>query len=324
MHLRRNTQNLIYWKYLYYPDLIFYNFLKNTNLCIIAHDQVSELNNLVVDGGPVPLLDDVVGCPPLTLLHYPSWPDSSRHHLGLVHVWSGCAWARAWLYLFDWQLVSSSHHNREGGQDVAAHKRLQMQTSRSTFVLHLNYDHYFHLNTAYRDLKSCVLDGRGQCGDACGALHGRQHLCPIWFKCCENQGVCLKNLRLLNKNLKEKCPKAEARLLCLFHNQYETKCFVASPFGSDFFLGQLCWNIQIETYYTHQILLSTLVTYRYLLHLLLHSVDCSGRWDSLDGLTCWGQNTLVLNGHWLELRWRHDALHLWLEDWRDEREKRSK
>lgn len=47
---------------------------------------------------------------------------------------------------------------------------------------------------------------------------------------------------------------------------------------------------------------NTEVTYRYLLHLLLHSVDCGGRCgESLDGLTGWGQDTLVLNGHWLEL-----------------------
>lgn len=44
-------------------------------------------------------------------------------------------------------------------------------------------------------------------------------------------------------------------------------------------------------------------TYRYLLHLLLHSVDCSRRCgESLDGLTGRGKNTLVLNGHRLELR----------------------
>lgn len=57
------------------------------------------------------------------------------------------------------------------------------------------------------------------------------------------------------------------------------------------------------------------VTHRYLLHLLLHGVDCGGRCgESLDGLSGRGQNTLVLNGHRLELLRRHNALHLWLED----------
>ena len=41
----------------------------------------------------------------------------------------------------------------------------------------------------------------------------------------------------------------------------------------------------------------------YLLHLLLHGVDSSGR-----------ENPLVLDGHWLEL-WSHDTLHLRLQDW---------
>jgi len=41
----------------------------------------------------------------------------------------------------------------------------------------------------------------------------------------------------------------------------------------------------------------------YLLNLLLHGVDSSGREDPL-----------VLDGHWLEL-WSHDALHLRLQDW---------
>lgn len=97
---------------------------KNINLRITAHDQISELDDLVVDRGSIPLLNDVVSCPPLTLLHYPSWPDSSRCHLALIHAWPSCALTRAWLYLFDWQLISSSHHNRDSGQDVAAHKCL--------------------------------------------------------------------------------------------------------------------------------------------------------------------------------------------------------
>lgn len=44
------------------------------------------------------------------------------------------------------------------------------------------------------------------------------------------------------------------------------------------------------------------ISYRDLLHLLLHSVNCSGRrGEGLDGLTGWGKDTLVLDGNWLEL-----------------------
>lgn len=59
-----------------------------TNLGVIPHDQVSELCDLVVDGGPVPLLNDVVGRPPLALLHHSSRPHYSSHHLPLLHVGS--------------------------------------------------------------------------------------------------------------------------------------------------------------------------------------------------------------------------------------------
>lgn len=73
--------------------------IKRTNLRVIAHDQVSELHDFVVDGGPVPLLDDVVGRPPLALLHHSSWAHSSSHYLALIHAWSGsiCALGGAWL-----------------------------------------------------------------------------------------------------------------------------------------------------------------------------------------------------------------------------------
>ncbi len=37
----------------------------------------------------------------------------------------------------------------------------------------------------------------------------------------------------------------------------------------------------------------------------------------LDGLTGWSQQTLVLDGHLLHLRRRHDALHLRLEALRE-------
>lgn len=71
-------------------------------------------------------------------------------------------------------------------------------------VFSLNHNLCLHVNSsAYRDLQSCVLDGCGQGGDACRTLHGRQHLCPIWFESCENQWVRLKNLRLLDQNLSE-------------------------------------------------------------------------------------------------------------------------
>lgn len=54
---------------------------------------------------------------------------------------------------------------------------------------------------------------------------------------------------------------------------------------------------------------------RYLLDLLLHGVDRRRRRrERLDGLTGRGEDPLVLNGHLLELRRRHDALHLRLQD----------
>lgn len=71
----------------------------------------------------------------------------------------------------------------------------------------------FHL-TVYRDLQSCVLNGCGQGGDPCWTLHGRQHLCAIWFECCQNKWICLQNLRLLDQNLMERQPKVNVRLLC--------------------------------------------------------------------------------------------------------------
>lgn len=44
------------------------------------------------------------------------------------------------------------------------------------------------------------------------------------------------------------------------------------------------------------------ITYRNLLHLLLHCMNCGGCCgESLDGLTGRGKNTLVLDCHWLEL-----------------------
>lgn len=63
--------------------MFHYPSIQITNLRVIARDQVSELQDLVVDGGPVPLLDDVVGRPPLTLLHHSSRAYS--HYLALVH-----------------------------------------------------------------------------------------------------------------------------------------------------------------------------------------------------------------------------------------------
>lgn len=61
-------------------------------------------------------------------------------------------------------------------------------------------------------------------------------------------------------------------------------------------------------------------THRHLLHLLLHSVDCSGgSREGLDGLTSLGQDSLMLDGYRLKLWWRHDALNLWLKDWRNEK-----
>lgn len=39
-------------------------------LGIMPHDQVSELNDLVVDGGAIPLLNDVVGGPALPFLYH--------------------------------------------------------------------------------------------------------------------------------------------------------------------------------------------------------------------------------------------------------------
>lgn len=54
----------------------------------------------------------------------------------------------------------------------------------------------------------------------------------------------------------------------------------------------------------------------HLLHLRLHGVDRGRRrGERLDGLTGWGQNSLVLNGDGLQLGRRHDALHLRLQDW---------
>lgn len=45
------------------------------------------------------------------------------------------------------------------------------------------------------------------------------------------------------------------------------------------------------------------ISYGDLLHLLLHSVNCSWRCcEGLDGLTGWSKDTLVLDGDWLELR----------------------
>lgn len=45
-----------------------------------------------------------------------------------------------------------------------------------------------------------------------------------------------------------------------------------------------------------------LISYRDLLHLLLHSMNCGGCCgEGLDGLTGWGKETLVLDGNWLEL-----------------------
>lgn len=105
------------------------------NLGVVAHDEVPELHDLVVDGGTVPLLDDVVGGPLLALLHHhaarthhahASTPAAAAasHHLGRLH---GPGWVGgARLQLLDGQLVApSSHHHGDGGQDVAAHQRLR-------------------------------------------------------------------------------------------------------------------------------------------------------------------------------------------------------
>lgn len=44
------------------------------------------------------------------------------------------------------------------------------------------------------------------------------------------------------------------------------------------------------------------ISYRDLLHLLLHRMNCSWRCgEGLDGLTGWSKDTLVLDGNWLEL-----------------------
>lgn len=49
--------------------------------------------------------------------------------------------------------------------------------------------------------------------------------------------------------------------------------------------------------------------------MLLHRVDRRGSCrERLDGLTGRSEDALVLDGHLLELRRRHDALHLWLDD----------
>lgn len=67
----------------------------------------------------------------------------------------------------------------------------------------------------YRNLQGCVLDRCGQGGDPCGALHGGQHLCAVWFECCQEQGVGLQDLRLLDQNLVERCPKDQNETLNL-------------------------------------------------------------------------------------------------------------
>lgn len=112
---------------------------ETTNLSIIAHDEVSEFHDFIVNGGPVPLLDDIVGCPPFTLLHHssrPHQPSSSSQHLALLQTSCAiCAVGGAWLQLLDWQLVSSSHYNRDGGQNVAAHQCLGTDIRSSTKVL---------------------------------------------------------------------------------------------------------------------------------------------------------------------------------------------
>lgn len=100
--------------------------IKLTDLSVIARDQISELHNLIIDGGAVSLLNNIVGCPPLALLHHPSLAYCSPCHLALLHDRSGhvCTVGGAWLQLLDWQLVSTSHHNRDSGEDVAVHQRL--------------------------------------------------------------------------------------------------------------------------------------------------------------------------------------------------------
>lgn len=57
------------------------------------------------------------------------------------------------------------------------------------------------------------------------------------------------------------------------------------------------WIFNEKIYYYEDI------SYGDLLHLLLHSMNCSWRCcEGLDGLTGWRKDTLVLNGNWLELR----------------------
>lgn len=48
-----------------------------------------------------------------------------------------------------------------------------------------------------------ALDGRGQRGDARGALHGRQHLGTVRLR-RQNQRVRLEDLRLLDQDLMER------------------------------------------------------------------------------------------------------------------------
>ena len=105
--------------------------IKTANLSVIAHDKVPEFHNFVVYRGPIPLLNDVVSRPPFALLHNSSRPhhyscsSSSPHHLALLHIPGNIrAVGGARLQLLDWQLVSSSHHDRDSGQDVAAHQCL--------------------------------------------------------------------------------------------------------------------------------------------------------------------------------------------------------
>lgn len=101
-------------------------------LCIVAHNQVSELHNLIIDGGSVSLLDDIVRRSSFTLLNHNSRPHAACHHRVLLHARPCCVSAGGgdWRELFDGQLVCSSpHHNRNGGENVAAHQRLGTEIS---------------------------------------------------------------------------------------------------------------------------------------------------------------------------------------------------
>lgn len=55
-------------------------------------------------------------------------------------------------------------------------------------------------------------------------------------------------------------------------------------------------------YLMRRFLICESISYRDLLHLLLHGMNRSCRCgEGLDGLTGWSKDTLVLDGNWLEL-----------------------